>query len=205
MLILNPYLFQMEVRDKLKLIIGLGNPGRQYSYTRHNVGYDVVELLARRYGIVLATRKCQAMVGEISIHDERVLLAKPLTYMNLSGDSVSLLVRRNNIKLDDLLVIYDDLDLPLGRLRIRPSGSAGGHNGMKSIIARLGANDFPRIRLGIGREGDAVEHVLSRFNKREREQIDFAIDRAADATEAIIINGLENAMNAFNRSQEEEQ
>ncbi len=194
----------MEVQDKLKLIVGLGNPGMQYAHTRHNVGYDVVDLLARRYGIVLATRKSQALVGEIKIHDERVLLAKPTTFMNLSGDSVSSLVKRNNINPDDLLVVYDDLDLPLGKLRIRPSGSAGGHNGMKSIIARLGSNEFPRIRIGIGREGDAIGHVLSRFNKKEREHMNYAIDRAADAAEAIIINGLENAMNAFNRSQEEE-
>lgn len=186
----------------MKLIVGLGNPGRQYAYTRHNVGYEVVDLLARRYGVVLATRKCQALVGEIEIHDERVMLAKPVTYMNLSGDSVSLLAKRNNVKHEDMLVIYDDMDLPLGKLRIRPSGSAGGHNGMKSIITRLGGNDFPRIRIGIGREGDAIEHVLSRFNKREREQIDYAVDRAADAAEAIYINGLESAMNAFNRSEE---
>lgn len=193
----------MEMQDRPRLVVGLGNPGRQYASTRHNVGFEVIELLARRYGVKVSARKCQALTAEFQISDQRVILAKPQTFMNLSGDSVNALARKNNIPVENLLIVYDDMDLPLGKIRVRPAGSAGGHNGMKSIIARLGNNAFARIRIGIGKQGDAVEHVLSRFSRKERQEIDFAIDRATDAAESIIINGLESAMNAFNRSQEE--
>lgn len=183
----------------MKLIVGLGNPGRRYAATRHNVGYMVLDELAKRHRIHVKKRMGRAMVGQGTIAEEEVLLAKPMTFMNLSGEAVSHLARRYRIKPEDIIVIYDDVDLPPGKIRIRPRGSAGGHKGMDSIIYHLRTQDFPRVRIGIGSiEGEAIDYVLSRFNRSDIALIKPAIASAASAVEAIIAEGIEPAMNKFN-------
>ncbi len=185
----------------MKLIVGLGNPDRRYQHTRHNVGWEVIDRLARRLGVAVDQEDGWAIVGSGKIGRHRVLLAKPQTYVNLSGTAVSHLLRRHRGKLQDLVVIVDDLDLPLGRLRLRPGGSHGGHNGLRSIIDAVGSDAFPRLRVGIGRppEGvDPADHVLTRFTPAERVGIDAALERAVDAVETVIRQGLQAAMNRFN-------
>ena len=183
----------------MKLIVGLGNPGREYQGARHNVGFVVVDILARRHGIHVKARRSKSLVGEGVIAGEKVVLAKPLTFMNLSGEAVGALVRRYRIDPSDIIVIADDVNLPLGRLRIRAGGSSGGHKGLRSIIHSLGMEDFPRIRVGIGSpKGEMVDFVLSRFHKSERGVVDEAVNRAADAVEAILSEGIEPTMNRFN-------
>ncbi|MCC6446169.1 MAG: aminoacyl-tRNA hydrolase [Armatimonadetes bacterium] len=184
----------------MKAIIGLGNPGRQYARTRHNVGFEVIARLSRKYGIPVESRRCQAQVGEGEIAGQHVLLARPQTFMNLSGVSVQALVRRYRLALPDILVVYDDANLPLGRLRLRASGSAGGHNGIKSLIASLGSPEFPRLKIGIGESGrpDLIDHVLSHFSPGEEPVIQQAWDRAAETIEYLLENGLEKAMNLAN-------
>jgi PTH1 family peptidyl-tRNA hydrolase len=181
-------------------IVGLGNPGRRYRGTRHNVGRDVVERVADKLGVRLAddgwARSARARFGKAA-----VLLAVPETYMNVSGQAVSDIARRRRVKPADLLVVYDDLDLPLGRLRLRPANGAGGHNGMRSIIDHLGTKAFPRLRVGIGRPPAGVapeEFVLERFTSEERALIDEAVERAANAVLAVVSDGLEAAMNRIN-------
>jgi len=181
-------------------IVGLGNPGRRYRATRHNVGRDVVERVADKLGVRLAddgwARSAHARFGKAA-----VLLAVPETYMNVSGQAVSDLARRRRVKLADLLVVYDDLDLPLGRLRLRPANGPGGHNGIRSIIEHLGTTAFPRLRVGIGRPpaGVAAEvFVLERFTPEERTVIDEAVERAANAALAVVSDGLDAAMNRVN-------
>jgi PTH1 family peptidyl-tRNA hydrolase len=185
------------------LVVGLGNPGPEYAGTRHNVGFMVIEILAQRHRIPVKTAQRSARVGEGEILGEPVALAKPLTYMNLSGRAVAPLLQRHSLTPAGLVVIYDDADLPLGKLRLRGRGSAGGHGGMKSIIAAVGTAEFPRVRIGIGRSGpgDLVDHVLGGFNPRERELIGATLQRAADAVEAILTHGIEPAMNAFNMAE----
>ena len=184
------------------LIAGLGNPEEKYRGTRHNIGFEVLDALADRLDIRVTSDKCRALVGKGYICGEKVLLAKPLTYMNNSGESIAALV--DYYKLDakkDLIVIYDDIALPVEKLRIRPEGSAGGHNGIKSIIARLGTLKFDRIRVGVGDkpEGrDLVDHVLGRFSSEDRVKIEETIIRACDALETIITDGVDTAMNRFN-------
>ncbi len=188
----------------MKLIIGLGNPGREYSGTRHNVGFAVLGSLAREHGINFDKRCCHSRAGEGRINGQEVALAKPQTYMNLSGDAVSALMRRYKVRLADILVIHDDLDLPLGKIRLRAGGSAGGHNGLKSIIASVGSMEFARIKIGIGRpevvgeRRDVVDHVLSDFDAADRKIAEEAITRAAEAVEMVLEDGLEAAMNRFN-------
>jgi PTH1 family peptidyl-tRNA hydrolase len=183
----------------MKLVVGLGNPGRRYAGTRHNVGFDVIDTLAKRARVSVKKKVAQALVGEAVLNGEEVLLVKPQTFMNLSGQAVGDLARRFRVKPEDVLVIYDDLDLPTGKIRIRPKGSAGGHNGMKSIIHCLGTQEFPRIRIGIGSAGDdTVDYVLSRFSRKDREVIDRSIELAADAVETFISDGIDAAMNRFN-------
>jgi PTH1 family peptidyl-tRNA hydrolase len=181
------------------MIVGLGNPGREYAHTRHNVGFDVVDLFAKKHGARVAGRQFRALVGSIDHNGEQVLLVKPQTFMNESGQSVGELARKHRLELPGIVVIFDDMDLPLGKIRIRPGGSSGGHKGMKSIIAHLHSNEFPRIRVGIGRGGEAINHVLSRFNKKDREIMDVTIQQAADALGMILSDGLEPAMNAYNQ------
>jgi PTH1 family peptidyl-tRNA hydrolase len=185
----------------MKLIVGLGNPGRRYRRTRHNVGWEVVARLARKTGIVLGEEDEFSEVGRGVIGGQRVILARPQTYVNVSGEAVRALRRRHRLRPADILVIVDDLDLPLGRLRLRPGGSAGGHNGLRSIIEALGTTDVPRLRVGIGRPPagvDPADHVLSRFTPEEEPVIEDALERAADAAATFVAEGIERAMNRFN-------
>jgi peptidyl-tRNA hydrolase, PTH1 family len=187
------------------LIVGLGNPGPEYAHTRHNVGFMVVDELSRRHRIPVKMLKHSARIGEGEIQGEPTALAKPLTYMNISGQSVGPLLRRHSLPPSSLVVVYDDADLPLGKIRLRARGSAGGHGGLKSIIGTLGTTEFPRVRIGIGRSGrgDLVDHVLGGFRREERDTIEHAIQRAADAVEEILTDGIEPAMNRFNAAEPE--
>ena len=189
----------------MKLIVGLGNPGKEYSGTRHNVGFAVLGELARKHHINFDKRCCHSRAGEGRIGEQQVVLAKPQTYMNLSGDAVAALVRKFKVKPADILVIHDDLDLPLGKIRIRANGSAGGHNGLKSIIASVGTMEFPRVKIGIGRPDnagigrrDVIDHVLSDFDAVDRKIAEDAVSQAADAIDTMIEQGLETAMNKYN-------
>ncbi len=185
---------------QVKLIVGLGNPGREYHGTRHNVGFEVIDLLSKTHRIPVKARRCHAVVGEGTIAGEQVVLARPQTFMNRSGEAVAGLARRYRIAPEEIIVVYDDSNLPMGKLRIRTMGSAGGHNGMKSIIHSLGSQEFPRIRLGIGSPDrrDMIEHVLSRFKRAEMPAVREAIQRAADAVEMFLEEGPEPTMNRFN-------
>lgn len=190
----------------MHLIVGLGNPGPEFAGTRHNVGWMCVERLARRVGVNFDRYRFRAQLARWDADGRTVLLAKPLTFMNRSGEAVRPLVRFYKVRLDRLMVVYDDLDLPPGKIRIRPKGSAGGHHGMESIIEKLGTSDFPRLRIGIGRpvgpgafDPDAVaRYVLSPFSAAERPLIDAALDRAVEALLVWVGEGLEAAMNRFN-------
>lgn len=185
----------------MKLIIGLGNPGRRYRATRHNVGWEAVDRLARRLGVAVDTEEGWALVGTGTVGRTRVLLAKPLTYVNVSGTAVQDLRRRHRAKPPDVFLVVDDLDLPLGRLRLRPGGSHGGHNGLRSVVEALGSEAFPRMRIGIGRPPagiDPAEFVLTPFSAEERQIMDAALDRAAEAIETALREGLPEAMNRFN-------
>lgn len=183
----------------MRLIIGLGNPGRARANDRHNVGFRCVNHLARRHRISLRGRKSRARLGAGEIAGKAVLLAKPQTYMNLSGEAVGPLVRRYGVPLEELLVIYDDLDLPVGKLRIRERGGSAGHKGMESIIAALGSDEFPRIRVGIGRPvGDAVSYVLKGFTAAEKRIVDQVLATVSDAVCCILSEGIETAMNRYN-------
>lgn len=187
----------------MKLIIGLGNPGPQYRETRHNVGFLVVDELARRSAVTLALAPSQipeTMIGK-RFGVPPVMLARPLTFMNRSGDAVAALARYYDCAPADMLVISDDVALPFGRLRVRSTGSAGGHNGLKSIIERLGTADFARLRLGVGRgdtRRDLADHVLSTFEPGERAGLDTLIARAADAAEMFAVEGIGPVMNRYN-------
>lgn len=184
----------------MKIIVGLGNPGKEYKNTRHNIGYMVLEELAARYPVEKQESKFDAIIGHIRLKGEKVLLVKPLTYMNLSGRSVQPLVHWHKLDLGDLMVIYDDMDLPLGTIRIRAAGGSGGHKGIKSIMERLATSDFARTRIGIDRPADreAIDWVLGRFSGAEQEQMDQTIKEAADAVEKWISAGITEAMNAYN-------
>jgi PTH1 family peptidyl-tRNA hydrolase len=183
----------------VKVVVGLGNPGRAYAHTRHNVGFDVLDIFAKRRRVRILSRQHRALVGGFEHLGEEILLVKPQTFMNESGAAVGAIVRKHHLEPGDILVIYDDLDLPLGRLRIRMNGSSGGHKGMNSIIQHLRSTDFPRIRIGIGRGSEAIDHVLSRFNRRDRAIINPALDDAAGALDTILNEGIEAAMNVNNR------
>jgi len=183
----------------VKLIVGLGNPGREYQGTRHNIGFAVIDVLSRRHHIHVKASRSKSLIGEGHINGEKVILVEPLTYMNLSGQAVADLSRRYKLDPSDVLVISDDVSLPLGRIRIRASGSAGGHNGLKSIIYSLHTDAFPRVRVGIGSpRGEMVDHVLSRFSKAEQPCVQDAVDTASDAIEVMLADGIEAAMNRFN-------
>ena len=182
----------------MKLIVGLGNPGAEYVGTRHNLGFEVVDELARRWKVRLKSWKVVADVAVAS--DRGVALARPKTFMNLSGQAVQMIAAYHRIEPADVLVIVDEINLPLARLRVRRAGSAGGHNGLKSVIDAIGS-EFPRLRIGVGRgDGrlDLADHVLSRFGKEERDEVARAIGRAADAVEVFLNEGTEQTMNRFN-------
>ena len=184
----------------MKLVIGLGNPGRDYSDTRHNIGFLCLNHLAKRLGIGFSRRQAKARLATGRVADQEVVLAKPQGFVNRSGDSVARLVKLYRMPLADLLILYDDMDLPLGSLRIRAKGSAGGHNGMKSIIAALGSQDFPRLRVGIGRPGaeGAVEHVLSSFIPEEKASLLTITERVSEAVLCFIQEGIAIAMDKYN-------
>jgi PTH1 family peptidyl-tRNA hydrolase len=189
----------------MKLIVGLGNPGPEYALTRHNVGWQVVDAFAKKFRIAVARHEKSAMTGTGRVAGGSVLVAKPLTYMNLSGDAVRLLVNAYAESTEELMVVYDDIDLPLGKLRIRPNGSAGTHNGMRSIIAELGSENFPRLRLGIGSpETRLRDYVLDEFTPDEQPIVERAIGRAVDALVLFCRGDLRRAMNEFNRDPEEQ-
>jgi peptidyl-tRNA hydrolase, PTH1 family len=186
----------------VKLVIGLGNPGSKYVGTRHNVGFDVVSELARRFGVGQPQTKFQGEYQDVLIQSEKILLIAPQTFMNRSGESVWQFVRFYQPEPADIVVICDDMNLPTGRLRWRPSGSAGGQNGLNDIIQRLGHQQFPRLRIGVGRPPgrmDVTAWVLGRFRENEKEDIEHAVVRAADSVENWIVEGIEPTMVEFNR------
>jgi PTH1 family peptidyl-tRNA hydrolase len=186
----------------MKLIVGLGNPGKRYEATRHNLGFLVIDRLAAQTGIALVQELCEAITGEGYWDAEKVVLAKPQTFMNRSGSAVCCLLNEKQGGVADLVVIYDDLDLPFGRMRIRTSGSAGGHRGMSSILESTGAESFQRIRLGIGRPPpgvDAVDYVLGPFDDVERPELDQIVNRAAESVKCLVKDGADRAMACYNR------
>ena len=183
------------------LVVGLGNPGEDYQRTRHNVGAEVVELLAKRHGGKLRRQKERSLTDEVTVDGRRLALAIPLTYMNLSGEAVAPLVRRYRVEPAGLIVVHDEMDLELARLQVKEGGGLAGHNGLKSIVAHLHTQDFLRIRIGIGKppgRQEGADHVLRRFGKAERAQIEVSIEQAADAVEVIASDGVTAAMNRFN-------
>ncbi len=186
----------------MHLIVGLGNPGDKYSGTRHNAGFEVLDYLSKQYGIKINKLKHKALIGEGMIQGHRVVLAKPQTYMNLSGDSILEIKNWHKINEDNIIVVYDDISLQVGKIRIREKGSAGGHNGMKSTILRLNTDQFPRIRVGVGQpkhqEHELINYVLGKFEEHETKDIIQAIKDAAEAISVIMQAGISAAMNKFN-------
>ena len=190
-----------------RLIVGLGNPGAKYDRTRHNIGFEVIDALAKSFpGVSMADNKrFQGTAGEFRSAGDRIVLLKPTTYMNKSGQSVRAVLDWYKLEPTGVLVVYDDMDLPTGRLRLRLSGGAGGHNGMKSLISHLGTKEFPRLRVGIGatdksgdRDGAVVSHVLGRFAPRDRKIVDAVIPMAVDAIDLSLRKGVERSMNLYN-------
>lgn len=183
------------------LVVGLGNPGTEYARTRHNVGAEVVELLARRHGAKLTGTKGRARRAEVRIGARRVELAIPLTYMNDSGEAVGALVRRLGLEPAQIVIVHDELDLPPAVLRVKFGGGLAGHNGLRSIKSHLHTEDFARVRIGVGKPPSkerGADHVLSRISKRDRESMDVTVEEAADAVELIVTDGVEAAMNRYN-------
>jgi PTH1 family peptidyl-tRNA hydrolase len=192
--------------DGVKLIVGLGNPGIEYQFTPHNLGFLAIDRIAQQCGVEVRNRQCRALTARAVIGSEPVLLAKPETFMNLSGISVRELVAKHELRPEaDLIVIYDELDLPLGMIRIRQRGSSAGHNGMESLIGALGTQEFLRIRLGIAPDrkiSDGVKYVLTPFRKKQLNVVDEILDTAAEAVNVILKEGPAAAMNRFNRKNE---
>ncbi|MBB3114106.1 PTH1 family peptidyl-tRNA hydrolase [Paenibacillus phyllosphaerae] len=186
----------------MKWIVGLGNPGTTYAGTRHNVGFMAVDLFAKRHNISVTQSKCKALVGEGNVGGEKVVLIKPMTYMNLSGESVRGYMDYYKASLEDLIVVYDDLDTEVGRIRLRYQGSAGGHNGIKSIIAHTGTQTFNRVRMGISRPQpgrNIADYVLDNFPKSEADKLASMIEETCDALEFALANPFERTMAKFNR------
>jgi len=190
-------IYEKKEEIHMHLIIGLGNPGNKYVNTRHNIGFDVVDFLARKLSVNIKKSKGKALVGK----NKNIVLAKPQTFMNLSGESVAALVKFYKIENKNIIVVYDDIDLPLGKIRLRPGGGAGGHNGIKSIISHVG-EDFCRVRIGIGADKhgnfDTADYVLGKFTKQETDILIPTAKTASDAIEEIIKSGINSAMNKFN-------
>jgi peptidyl-tRNA hydrolase, PTH1 family len=183
------------------LVVGLGNPGDEYARTRHNVGAETVELLAERHGAKLRKGKERARADQVRVGSALVALAVPLTYMNDSGLAVAALARRYGVEPDQIVVVHDELDLPVAALKVKAGGGLAGHNGLRSIKTHLHSDEFLRVRIGVGKpvsKEQGVEHVLKKFSKRERAEIDVSIEQAADAVECIASDGVEVAMNRFN-------
>lgn len=181
------------------LIVGLGNPGKEYEKTRHNIGFEAIDYIANKYNIDVNRAKFKGVCGEGFIGSEKVILLKPTTYMNLSGESIREVVNFYKLSEEDIVVLYDDISLEVGRMRIREKGSAGGHNGIKSIIANLGCDVFPRIKIGVGQpKGNLVSHVLGRFAKEEEELLESVIEASAEAIKVIMADSTKDAMNKFN-------
>jgi PTH1 family peptidyl-tRNA hydrolase len=187
------------------IVVGLGNPGRRYQGTRHNIGFAVADEVARRRTADFESGRGETLAARCGSGPDAVLVVKPLTMMNLSGDAVAAVAGFYKVDPAAILVVADDVNLPLGRLRLRAHGSAGGHNGFKSIIGCLGTEEFPRLRVGVGRgdpRRDLADHVLARFDDDERDEVEQAIARAADAVETFLAEGIEAAMNRHNRAEE---
>lgn len=185
----------------MKLIVGLGNPGSEYAKTRHNIGFEVIDTLSETRQFPLDKLKFNSQFGKGKLDGEDLILAKPLTYMNLSGEALSPLMNFYQVPVEDVLVVYDDLDLPLGRIRLREKGSAGGHNGIKSIIQHLGTQNFKRLRIGIGRPSGrqrVVDFVLKRFDQDEQRMVDEAVEQAQKACEMWLKEPFLQVMNTFN-------
>ncbi len=183
------------------LIAGLGNPGTEYAATRHNIGFDMITYLSDKYDIPMRGKENRAVVGRGFIEGQKVLLAMPQTYMNNSGESIRALADFYKLKQEEILVVYDDISLPVGQIRVRPKGSAGGHNGIKSIISHLGTQVFPRIKIGVGAKpegGDLVKHVLGRFSREEDGMIREVFALADEAVRAVLTEGTDSAMNLVN-------
>ena len=183
------------------LIVGLGNLGTEYAATRHNIGFDMVTYLSDKYGIALRSKEGKAIVGKGVIEGQKVMPVQPQTCMNLSGESVRALMDYYKLTTDEIVIIYDDISMPVGQVRIRPKGSAGGHNGIKSIIAHLGTQEFPRIKIGVGAKpgnGDLVKHVLGRFSKEDDAKIRDVFALAEEGLLAILQEDVKTAMNAVN-------
>jgi PTH1 family peptidyl-tRNA hydrolase len=183
------------------LVVGLGNPGDEYRGSRHNLGAEVVELLAHRHGARLRKRKEHALVDEITLDGRRIALAVPLTYVNDSGNAVGALVRRFGVTPEQVVVVHDELDLPVAELKVKSGGGLAGHNGLRSIVSHLDSQDFQRVRIGVGKpvsKERGADHVLNRFSKRERAEVDVTVEQAADAVETIARDGVDAAMNRYN-------
>ena len=186
----------------MKIVVGLGNPGSEYSQTRHNVGFMAIDAWAAKHGVVTWKNKFEAQIAEIKINNEQVILVKPQTYMNLSGVAVAPIVKWYKAQLEDVIIIYDDMDTTLGKIRLRRKGSAGGHNGIESILVNLGQEDFPRVRVGISRPPQGwtvVGYVLGKFSKEEQGIVVEVLEKIGLALESWLKEGLDKAMNKFNK------
>ena len=194
-------------KEEAWLIVGLGNPGKDYAHTRHNAGFRALDILAQKLNCKVDKGKFQGIYGQTKYGDNKLYLLKPLTYMNLSGQSVLQLSAYFHIPPERIIVLFDDISLPPGRLRIRPNGSAGGHNGIKSIIAQVGSQEFPRVKIGVGAkpsaDRDLADWVLSPFSAQEEKALAFSLDKAADAALTIIEKGIYEAANLYNGSHPE--
>lgn len=185
----------------MKILAGLGNPGKEYEHTRHNMGFDVIDILAKRWNVSAWKETMKAETAAVVVNGEKVLLVKPLTYMNNSGEAVGAIANYYKVGLDDIYIICDDLDLPPGKVRIRKKGSAGGHNGIKSLIAHLGSEGFTRFRIGVGHPQDGhtvIDHVLGRPYGDDIAKIEEAKIKTADSIETALESGVDRAMNLFN-------
>lgn len=183
------------------IIVGLGNPGKQYDKTRHNVGFDVIDMLSGEYGISVTKAKHKALIGEGRVGNEKVILVKPQTYMNLSGETLIDIYNYYKVDLENIVVIYDDIDLDVGKLRIRKKGSGGTHNGMRSIVKCLGSTEFPRVRVGVSKPmpgQNLADFVLSRFRKEELDDLQIGLEKAFNAVDCMIRQNLDLAMNKYN-------
>lgn len=190
------------MENHMYVVVGLGNPGRQYENTRHNIGFDVVDAIAEKAGITINNREGKALTGKGIFGGQKVLLVKPQTFMNLSGESVRAIIDYYKIdEIEELIVVSDDISLDVGKIRIRKKGSAGGHNGLKNIILHLGHDNFKRVKMGVGEKPsgyDLADYVLGHFSKEDREKLEDSTDRAVKAIEMMIAEGADKAMNCFN-------